>query len=276
MHDIRPFATGLWFAECPRWHDGALYLSDMWDHTVYRFDQHSARAVVIRFPDDEDPGGLGFLPDGRMLIVGMEGRCVYRLEGGRPVIHADLRDAAPYKCNDMVVAADGTAYVSQHGFDTSDLAGFAPTQLVRVRPDGSVDVAADELHIPNGVALNGDGSLLAVAESFASRIALFDVGADADLVPRGTWTLPATGGAAFAAPDGICFDSTDGLWVADVQGDRLLRFAADGTVTETSRATRTRSRSSSVGRTDARSTSAPVSTPSRPGAPATGWHGSTG
>ena len=106
------FADDLHFPECPRWHDGSLWLSDMWGHAVYRFEVDGSRTLVHRFGDDEEPGGLGWLPDGRMLVVGMEGRVVYRLEGGEAVVHADLRNIAPFQLNDMVVAPDGTAYAT--------------------------------------------------------------------------------------------------------------------------------------------------------------------
>ena len=68
------FSDGLFLPECPRWHLGWLWLCDMWGHEVLRFSEVGARTVVQRFPDDEDPGGLGWLPSGELLVVGMEGR----------------------------------------------------------------------------------------------------------------------------------------------------------------------------------------------------------
>ena len=202
------FADGLHLAECPRWHDGSLWMSDMWGHTVNRFDLDGRRHVVHTFPDDEDPGGLGWLPDGRLLVVGMDGRCVYRLEGDKAVVHADLRDLAPWHCNDMIVADDGTAYVTQFGFDFfGGSTSMAPTTMVRVSPDGHADVVADDLSVPNGVALTSDGRTLVVAEPGAGRITRLDV-----------------------APDGICLDSDGAVWAAEPLGKRVLRVERGGRV----------------------------------------------
>lgn len=225
-------ADGLHLAECPRWHDGQLWISDMWGHAVHRFHVDRRRETVHTFPDDEDPGGLGWLPDGRLLVVGMEGRCVYRVEDGKAVLHADLRDVAPWQCNDMIVAADGTAYVTQFGFDFfGGTTPMAPTTLIRVSPDGDVDVAVADLYAPNGIALTGDGRTLIVAEPAAGRLTRFTVAVDGTLSGREAFAeltpLPDVG---WAAPDGICLDAEGAVWAAEPLGKRVLRLEAGGRV----------------------------------------------
>jgi sugar lactone lactonase YvrE len=226
------FADGLEFAECPRWHDGALWISDMWGHTVYRFDPDGARHTVHDFGPDEDPGGLGWLPDGRLLVVGMEGRRLYRLEADGPVVHADLAELAPWPCNDMIVADDGTAYVSQFGFDlwgASTLPATSP--LIRVWPDGRVDAAAHDLMVPNGVALTAEGRTMIVAESGAFRLVRFTVREDGTLTDRETFAeLTPAPGADYAPPDGICLDEAGAVWAADPIGNRVVRIEAGGRV----------------------------------------------
>jgi sugar lactone lactonase YvrE len=228
------FADGIHFAECPRWHDGALWLSDMWDHTVYRFDGAGTRQVVHKFAEGEDPGGLGWLPDGRMLVVGMEGRRVYRLEGGNAVVHAELQALSPWQCNDMIVASDGTAYVSQFGFDLwGGTAPYAPSPLIRVSPGGDVDIAAHDLASPNGVALTEDGRTLVVAEPAASRLTSFAVGRDGRLTDREVFAqLKPVAGAQHAPPDGICLDAAGAVWAAEPMGKRVVRVERGGTVTD--------------------------------------------
>lgn len=220
----RALATDLHLPECPRWHAGSLWLSDMWAHLVLRFDADGARNVVHRFPDDEDPGGLGWLPDGRMLVVGMEGRVVYRIDDGQPVVHADLRDLAPFQLNDMVVASDGTAYVTQFGWDMWGGGDYADTVLIRVAPDGTADVAADAMAVPNGVAVRGDQ--LVVAEPGAGRISRFSI-TDDGLIDRLTIPLDKAPGAAYVTPDGLCLDAAAGIWVADPLGHRVLHLTDD-------------------------------------------------
>jgi sugar lactone lactonase YvrE len=223
------FATDLHFPECPRWHDGALWLSDMWDHTVYRFDADGSRHVVHRFPDDEDPGGLGWLPDGTMLVVGMLGRVLYRLEHGAAVVHADLRSLAPHQVNDMIVGPDGSAYVSQFGREMWDNeTAFEPTVLIRVTPDGAVEVGADDLMVPNGVAVADDGKSLVVAESAGARLSRYSV-RDGVLSDRGPVPLTPAAHMPFVAPDGICLDAEGGLWTADPLARRVIHLS-EGTI----------------------------------------------
>jgi sugar lactone lactonase YvrE len=221
--------------ETPRWHDGALWISDMWDHVVVRFDAHGARTDVVRFDDAEDPGGLGWMPDGSLLVVGMEGRCVHRIESdGRRSVHADLSALAPWQCNDMIVRRDGTAYVSHFGYDMwGGTTGFLPASLLRVTPDGVVDVIVDDLLAPNGMALPDDETTLYLSECGRSNVLAFDIGDDGTLSNRLVHaSLPLAPGVPFAPPDGICLDEAGAVWAAEPLGQRVLRLDADGIVTD--------------------------------------------
>jgi sugar lactone lactonase YvrE len=226
------FATDLHFPECPRWHEDALWLSDVWGHAVYRFDAaDGTRRVVHRFPDDEDPGGIGWLPDGQMLVVGQHGRVVYRLSEGTALIHADLRSLASHQVNDMIVAPDGSAYVTQFGREMWDLESpFRPTEMLRVTRQGAVDVAADDLMIPNGVAISDDGGTLVVAESAGGQLSRYSVD-DGVVSERVPVPLPPAADLGFVAPDGICLDAEGGVWVADPIAKRVFRVV-DNTVVE--------------------------------------------
>ena len=226
------FAEGFHLPECPRWYGGQLWMSDMWGRAVYRFDADGTRHAVHRF-DDDDPGGLGWLPDGRLLVVGMERRRLYRLERNGPVVHADLSALLPWPCNDMIVADDGTAYVTHFGFDmwggTTD---FLPAALIRVRPDGRVDTVADDLLCPNGIALSADGRSLFVAEPGGSRISRFTVTRDGGLSDREVFAqLTPVAGQQYAPPDGICLDTAGAVWAAEPVGKRVLRIEPGGRVT---------------------------------------------
>ena len=229
MHEIRPFATGLWFAECPAG-TTARCSCPTCGTTWWTRSKHGAHHEVVRLPDAEDPGGLGFLPDGRLVVVGMEGRCVYGLDGAARPRSRRPPPFAPYKCNDMVVGPTAPRYVSQHGFDTSDLGGFAPTQLCGCTRRPGRRRRRRLPAQPGGAERRRVGPRRRRAVRVEDDV--LDAGANADLVRRGTWTLPATGGAAFRARRHLL--RLRGRVVgAHVQGDRLLRFAADGTVTET-------------------------------------------
>ena len=76
------------------------------------------------------PSGLGWLPDGRLLVVSMRDRTLLRREpDGSLVVHADLSGIAGGPVNDMVVDAQGRAYVGNFGFD---LMGGAPLETARL------------------------------------------------------------------------------------------------------------------------------------------------
>lgn len=227
-------ADGLHFVEGPRWHDGALWFSDMHGRRVLRSDLSGAPETVVEL-DDDDPSGLGWLPDGRLLVVAMETQQLRRLEpDGSLVVHADLSGLALGDCNDMIVRADGTAYVGDMGYRIhGDASTRRPGHTIMVRPDGSAEIAAGDLEAPNGHVLVDDGSLLIVAESAAARLTAFDVAPDGTLGGRRVYApLEAEPGARVAAPDGICLDAEGAVWFADPVGRRFCRVAEGGEITD--------------------------------------------
>ena len=103
------------------------------------------------------PSGLGWLPDGLLLIVSMTDRKLLRLEDGQLKLHADLSGLASFHCNDMVVDGVGRAYVGNFGYDLLSNAPQKPAELVLVNPDGSARVVAQGLDFPNGTVVTPDG-----------------------------------------------------------------------------------------------------------------------
>lgn len=230
---FRTVLDGLHMPECPRWHDGAVWLTDMWGHRVLRLGAGDDRAeVVAAFPDDEDPGGIGWLPDGRLLVAGMLSRKVYVVDGGTISVHSDLGELNRHLLNDMIVADDGTAYVSGFGWDFWEGGDPAPCPVLRVRPDGRADAATEPLGAPNGMALSADGATLVVAEPMAGGLSRFRVTPGGDLVDRTMLALEKAPGARWVAPDGICLDVEDHVWAADPVGRRVIRVAPDGTIVD--------------------------------------------
>jgi sugar lactone lactonase YvrE len=236
---------GLTHTEDPRWHEGRLWFVDLYNCRVLSVEEDGSRLRT----EAEVPGvpsGLGWLPDGRLLVVSMEGQQVMRREAdGSLVTHADLR---PYvkdatdQLNDMVVAADGTAYVGSYGFDLWGGGALDTARLMRVASDGSVSPADDPLHFPNGSTIV-DGTTLVVAESFGNRLSAFDILADGTLSARRDWAvfgpvpeasrLEDAFGQIVVAPDGIsAVDAEGAIWVADFLRNRALRVRAGGEIVE--------------------------------------------
>jgi len=228
------------FAECPRWRNGRLYVSDFYTHRVLAVAMDGTTETVAQVP--QQPSGLGFLADGRMLIVSMRDRKVLRREAdGSLIEHADLSGLAPWHLNDMLVNHDGRAWVGNFGFDLMGGAQPRTTVLICVEPDGRAQVVADGLGFPNGMVLTPDGGTLIVAESTMNRLSAFRATAGS-LGDRRTWAAfgdaPTSTNArevleqVEVAPDGICLDAEGAVWVADATHRRLLRVAEGGRIIE--------------------------------------------
>jgi sugar lactone lactonase YvrE len=219
---------GLAFPEGPRWHEGRLWFSDMHGHVVQAVDPSSgAVETIVEVP--RCPSGLGWLPDGTLLVVSMEDRSVMRWDGSALALHADLSPWATFHCNDMVVDGAGRAYVGNFGFDLHIQAEFRAAVMVMVDPDGTATPAADELLFPNGTVITPDGSTLIVGESGGSRLTAFDIAADGALSNRRVWAQIEGGGT----PDGICLDDSGAVWLASPFTNEVIRVREGGEVVET-------------------------------------------
>ena len=208
--NLNLLVDGIDFGEAPRWHDGRLWYSDFHQHTVYAVTPAGDREAIHADLDDR-PSGLGWMPNGDLLVVAMLSKRVWRESGGSLVEHADLSAIATGPCNDMVVDAAGRAYVGNFGYDFDGGAPFALADLALVRPDGSTSVAATGLAFPNGSVVTDDGSTLIVGESFGGAYTAFDVGADGSLTNRRRWADTPD-----MAPDGCTLDAEGAIWFADV------------------------------------------------------------
>lgn len=215
---------GLAFPESPRWHDGRLWFSDMYTHEVMTVTLDGHTETIATVP--QQPSGLGWLPDGRLLVVSMHDRRLLRLDadGLNPV--ADLSDMAHFHCNDMVVDGEGRAYVGNFGFDFMEKVPAKPTVLIMVMPNGAKRVVADELLFPNGMVITPDGMTLIVGETFGSRLTAFTIAEDGSLGERRLWAQ-----LKGAAPDGICLDAEGAVWMASPVSREVLRVREGGEIT---------------------------------------------
>ena len=219
-------ATGVAFGEAPRWHEDTLWWSDMHGGGVRRL----AGGQVEHVCDvPMRPSGLGWLPDGRMLVVSMADKRVLRQEpDGSLVTHADLSHLVPRRLNDMVVDPTGRAYVGNFGFELDTGEAHRATVLVQVDPDGQSRVVADELLFPNGMVIADAGRTLVVAETFGARLTAFDIDSSGGLSNRRVWApMPER-----AVPDGICLDDAGAIWVASPTTHECLRLREGGDVLE--------------------------------------------
>jgi sugar lactone lactonase YvrE len=240
MGEFSTLIGGLSFTECPRWRGDRLYVTDRYTRRVLVLTEDGTAETFAR--TSGLPAGIGFLPDGRLLIASMLDRKILRREhDGSFVEHADLSAFAPWPINDMLVDDEGRAWVGQFGFDLFGGAPACATSLLCVLPDGSAKVVADQLGFPNGMVLTPDRRTLIVAETTMNRLSAFTVTGDG-LSERRTWAAfgePSRSTAvreiaqqSAVMPDGICLDAKGAAWVADVTHQRLIRVIEGGTIVD--------------------------------------------
>jgi sugar lactone lactonase YvrE len=191
---------------------------------------------------EAQPSGLGWLPDGSLLVVSMKDhRVLRRAADGSVSEHADVSEYCTGHLNDMVVSADGHAYAGNFGFDLMAGGDPEPASLIRIDPDGSASVAAEDMWFPNGSVITPDGRTLIVGETAAARYTAFTIGADGSLADRRVWAQVAPapprgsleemlGQLAFG-PDGCGLDAEEHIWSADEVGARCVRLAPGGEIT---------------------------------------------
>jgi sugar lactone lactonase YvrE len=219
MNKVRTLLTGRGLVESPRWHGHRLYFSDWSAGEVVAVDLAGRSEVVARV--ESLPLCTAWLPDGRLVIVSSPQGRLLRLEpDGSLVTHADLGMPG---WNDIVADGRGNIYVNRAGFNPMEGEAFKPGFVFLVTAVGLVRQVADEIAFPNGMAVTADNSTLIVADSYGHNLVAFDVGADGGLSSRRVW---ADLGAS--APDGICVDSENAVWYAEVPNKRCVRVAEGG------------------------------------------------
>lgn len=239
---VQTLAEGIYFGEGPRWRvddsGGRLWFSDFYSSRVCSLGLDGNLRTELEL--EGRPSGLGWMPDGSLLVVRMELRQVWRRwPDGRFDLHADLADHSAFLCNDMVVDGHGRAWVGNFGFDLdaqlhargpeSVIADHPQTCLALVQPDGTVSDAApgERFSFPNGMVITPDGSTLIVGETLGGRLSALDIGADGTLSGRREYapTWPRV-------PDGICLDATGAVWIANPLAPECALIAPGGEVLE--------------------------------------------
>jgi len=219
--ELTPLIDGLDFGEGPRWHDSQLWYSDFFQHSVYSVTSEGDRNTVVTIEDQ--PSGLGWLPDGDLLIVAMKTRRLLRFDGQSTTLYADLSELATGYCNDMVVSNDGHAYVGNFGFDFTEGATPRATQLIHVDPAGRARRVGIDLEFPNGTVISPDGSTLIVGESMAGRYTAYDIEADGGLARSRVWaSIPGV------VPDGCALNGDGAIWCADAGPGQAVCLVAEG------------------------------------------------
>lgn len=222
--EMQPFVSGIGFGEGPRWHEGSLWLSDIVGRQVLRVDAGGRTEVVVATPGE--PSGLGWLPDGTLLVVQMDEHEVWAWQAGQLRRYSGTAPMSRAKLNDMVVDRHGRAWVSNLGFDY-EREPVRTTNLVCIDPGGRARIAARDIWCPNGLAIAEDGEILFVGQSASAQVLEFAIGTGGSLENRRVFgTLPEG-----AVSDGICVDGDQALWIASPTTREFLRMERGGRIT---------------------------------------------
>ncbi|MEC4765201.1 SMP-30/gluconolactonase/LRE family protein [Mycobacterium sherrisii] len=214
-------ANGFCFGEGPRWFEGLLWFSDLLGEAVHT-STLSGALTTLPLPG-HSPSGLGFRPDGSLLIASAEDRKVLRYDGETIVQIADLSGLVPANLGDMVVDHLGRAYIGSQAFTGG--------VIVRLDPGADdpagVTVVAKDLDFPNGMVITPDHRTLIVAESIGRRLTAFTIDDDGALHDRRVFADGLDG-----PPDGIALDAEGGVWTSMTLAHQFQRIVAGGTVTD--------------------------------------------
>jgi sugar lactone lactonase YvrE len=220
------WSDGYVFLEAPRWHQGRLWVSDVFDHKVYAIDPDGQRTKLCDIPGR--PSGLGFMPDGSAVIAAMNDLKLLRLVDGKLETHADLSGWAVGCVNDFAIDRQGRIYVGNFGYDHNAGEAIRPADLHLVDVDGSVRVVAQGLEFPNGAVIADQGQTLIVAETWKGHLTAFNIDPEnGGLFNRRTFADLGT-----RQPDGICLDAEGALWVAAFNTGDFLRVLEGGRITD--------------------------------------------
>ena len=253
MKELKKLTGGLYFGEGPRWHENKLWFSDFYSHKVMTLDENNSLEAVCEVPSQ--PSGLGWLPNGDLLIVSMLDRKILKFSEGSISVHADLSEYVAHKCNDMVVGRDGTAYVGNFGMGDAG-ESLNSTHLMIIKSDGTVLKGPDNLLFPNGTVITEDGKNLIIAETLGAKLTSFDIEDNGELTNRKLWArtsplfslliikfLSSLGfdlskvdfskySKNLHVPDGICLDEKNGIWIASPTTKAVVRIEKGGNITD--------------------------------------------
>ena len=135
MTDTVILTQGWQFGEGPRWREGRLWFTDQHGRAVHSVSP--AGDLRCEFAMDDMPSGLGWMPDGSLLVVAMTRRQVMRRSAdGTMTLHADLSGIATETARWVQeVAGTGTAIRDTR----KTLPGLRLLQKYAVRVGGGVN-----------------------------------------------------------------------------------------------------------------------------------------
>lgn len=217
---IEKVAGGFDFPEGPCFDaNGVLYFTQCGSGWITRIRGGRVENYVY---SGSTPNGAVFSEDNVLWIAEAGTNQLLRYDGEELVEIAGEWDGKPLqKPNDLVFAPDGSIYMTGPGGSNAE----TPIGVIyHIERDGAIEVVADGMCFPNGLALTADASRLLVAETCRQRLLVFDVRDDGGL--DGPEVFAQTPGGV--GGDGVALDVEGNLYVAHFGTGEIPVFSPDG------------------------------------------------
>jgi L-arabinonolactonase len=202
--------------------DGSLWWIDIHGRSLHRFhpdERHGA------WPLAEQTGCIG-LCEARGLVAGTRTGFVWfdPATGERRPLDQPLAGLHDVRFNDGRCDPWGRFW-SGTVHEKRTVGGAA---LFRLDRDGTASRALDGVTVSNGLAFDRNRDTMYFADSHA-RV-MYAIEYDGERGEIGERRVFARFEPAWGLPDGATLDADGGLWVAGIEGGRLLHFRPDGTL----------------------------------------------
>jgi predicted membrane-bound mannosyltransferase/DNA-binding beta-propeller fold protein YncE len=169
--------------------DGSVYVADTWNHRIQKFS-----------------------PEGEFLTMwGYFGQ-------------AEAPDAL-WGPRDIAASADGIVYVSDTGNKRIVLFDSDGNPISEF---GEAGLAPGQFDEPVGIAIDNQGQLLFVADTWNQRIQSFIASTDYVYQPLNSWDIVGWYGQSLDNKPYLAVDSQEYIYATDPEGYRVLQFTAQG------------------------------------------------
>jgi gluconolactonase len=213
------------------WHsDGTLTFVDIRRSQILRLGT-DGKTQIIR-ENSGDSNGMTFDKQGRVIICEMVNRRITRMDPNNvfTVIADKVNGKRLNRPNDVIGKSDGSLYFTNPGRERLEPADVELefNNILRVKPDGTVDVIIEKFDYPNGIAFSPDEKILYVANTRPEKyIMAYDVNADGT-VSNGRHFADMSSEEA-GVPDGMKVDAEGrvyctgpgGCWVFETSGELI-------------------------------------------------------
>jgi sugar lactone lactonase YvrE len=217
----RPFVDGIVYGEGPRWRFGRLWFTDGPAGKVYSVGEPGDLTVEVEV---ERPSGLGWLPDGTLVVSSLFAPKVHYVDASGVVNDTLDVSHVAWSTNDVVVTPDGRIFVDLYQRNGTAMGGG----IGLIQRKGAIRVVATDLAVPNGLGVLPDGLTLVVNEMNGSRILAYSYLPDGGLSEHRVFAdLQGD-----RHPDGLCVDAEGAVWVGCYDTGEFLRVLAGGEITD--------------------------------------------